>query len=210
MNKNTILHLIRHGDVHNPDAVYYGRLPRFGLSVLGRQQAENAGIFLTTHNTPIAAIYNSPMLRAKQTAGILHQHFAVPRHTSSLINEVHSPYDGRSLEWLKARQFNLFIGAPPEFEQAPDIVARVTRFCKRVKRKYAGKEIIAVAHGDVVAYSFLWANGVALTHDNRQQLGKWGMTDFYPANACILSLTLAPNQTKPIAVRYINPHPDDK
>ena len=30
---------MRHGNVHNPKEVYYGRLPRFHLSALGRKQA---------------------------------------------------------------------------------------------------------------------------------------------------------------------------
>ena len=28
----TTVHLVRHGEVHNPDKVLYGRLPGFGLS----------------------------------------------------------------------------------------------------------------------------------------------------------------------------------
>ena len=33
------IHVMRHGNVHNPKEVYYGRLPRFHLSALGRKQA---------------------------------------------------------------------------------------------------------------------------------------------------------------------------
>ena len=36
------IHLIRHGEVHNPDHVVYADLDGFGLSELGRQQARAA------------------------------------------------------------------------------------------------------------------------------------------------------------------------
>ncbi len=34
------VHLLRHGEVHNPDGVLYGRLPEFHLSELGWEMAE--------------------------------------------------------------------------------------------------------------------------------------------------------------------------
>ena len=36
----TVVHLLRHGEVHNPDKILYGRLPNFRLSETGRHQAE--------------------------------------------------------------------------------------------------------------------------------------------------------------------------
>ena len=38
----TIVHLLRHGEVHNPDKVLYGRLPGLNLSELGQQMAVRA------------------------------------------------------------------------------------------------------------------------------------------------------------------------
>ena len=37
----TTVHLLRHGEVHNPDAVLYGRLPGFRLSDDGQQMARD-------------------------------------------------------------------------------------------------------------------------------------------------------------------------
>jgi broad specificity phosphatase PhoE len=200
----TTLHLVRHGDVYNPHGTYYGRLPRYRLSDLGRWQAENAGIFLAQH--PIAAIYASPMLRARQTADIINQQIRVTRHQSKLINEAHTPHDGISRSELIARDFNLYTGSPPEFEQPADIVARVSRFCEQVKRRYAGKQVVAVTHGDVVVFSLMWAKGAELTHANRKYMPAWGVTDDYPANCCILTLTLDTDQKMPSDASYFNPH----
>ena len=35
----TQLHLVRHGEVFNPNRVLYGRLPEYGLSEAGHQMA---------------------------------------------------------------------------------------------------------------------------------------------------------------------------
>ena len=40
MTQETIVHLLRHGEVHNPTGILYGRRPGFQLSDLGRQMAQ--------------------------------------------------------------------------------------------------------------------------------------------------------------------------
>ena len=39
MTERTTVHLLRHGEVYNPDKILYGRLPEFHLSELGQQMA---------------------------------------------------------------------------------------------------------------------------------------------------------------------------
>ena len=69
MSKPTRITLVRHGEVHNPGGVYYGRLPRFGLSDYGRALAVAAGKHLR-YTRPVA-LYTSPMLRARETAALI-------------------------------------------------------------------------------------------------------------------------------------------
>ena len=40
MSDQTTVHLMRHGEVHNPEGVLYGRMPGYHLSDLGVQMAE--------------------------------------------------------------------------------------------------------------------------------------------------------------------------
>ena len=40
MTEKTIVHVMRHGEVHNPDKILYGRLPDYHLSERGRAQAQ--------------------------------------------------------------------------------------------------------------------------------------------------------------------------
>ena len=42
MSTRTVVHLLRHGEVHNPEKVLYGRIPGYRLSTLGEQMAVRA------------------------------------------------------------------------------------------------------------------------------------------------------------------------
>ncbi len=42
----TRVHLVRHGEVHNPGGVLYGRLPHFHLSENGKKMASAAALAL--------------------------------------------------------------------------------------------------------------------------------------------------------------------
>ncbi len=70
------IHLIRHGEVHNPDHVVYASLPGFGLSALGRLQAREAARYLGS--SPVVAVWSSPLERALDTAAAIAGRFGVP------------------------------------------------------------------------------------------------------------------------------------
>ncbi len=61
----TIVHVMRHGQVHNPGGVLYGRLAGFGLSELGRSMAER----MSAHwrDVPLTHLRCSPLQRAQET-----------------------------------------------------------------------------------------------------------------------------------------------
>jgi broad specificity phosphatase PhoE len=61
-----LIHLVRHGEVFNPDHVLYGRLENFGLSDLGKQMAKAAADSKIGH--PITRLYASPLQRAQESA----------------------------------------------------------------------------------------------------------------------------------------------
>src|SRR4051812_48940671 len=67
----TVIHLVRHGEVYNPDNIRYGQIPGFGLSPRGVAQARAAGAYLRGLGAPIDALVSSPLERAVQTATLL-------------------------------------------------------------------------------------------------------------------------------------------
>lgn len=66
MSERTTVHLVRHGEVHNPTGVLYGRLPGFHLSELGQQMAQR--VAATIGDRDITHIVASPLERAQETA----------------------------------------------------------------------------------------------------------------------------------------------
>ncbi|WP_370100170.1 histidine phosphatase family protein [Streptacidiphilus sp. MAP12-20] len=57
---------MRHGEVHNPDGVLYGRLPDYHLSELGRKMADRVADHLSGRD--ITHVVASPLDRAQETA----------------------------------------------------------------------------------------------------------------------------------------------
>src|SRR4030081_978457 len=96
----TTVWLARHGEVHNPGNVLYGRLPRVRLTAEGRRQAMALANFLRPR--PLVAIYSSPMLRARRTAELsLHAHPALQRvRIDSDLQEVRTSWEGEPLAAL--------------------------------------------------------------------------------------------------------------
>ncbi|PXY32027.1 histidine phosphatase family protein [Prauserella muralis] len=66
MTVRTVVHLLRHGEVENPEGVLYGRMPGFVLSERGRQQALTVAEALAGHG--LVHVVASPLERAQETA----------------------------------------------------------------------------------------------------------------------------------------------
>ncbi len=187
----TVIHLIRHGEVHNPHQVLYGRLSRFGLTERGQRQARAAGAFLAIR--PVRALYCSPLLRARKTAAeIAGLNGGLAPKISSLINEVLTPFEGLPAAEIDARRGDVYSHAQPgRFEQPADVLLRMRRFIDRCRNRHAGAEVAAVTHGDPIVFTVLWALGADLTPRNKNRLKKIGYPAGYPAHGSITSLIFA-------------------
>jgi broad specificity phosphatase PhoE len=91
------IHLIRHGEVHNPGGVLYGRLPEFRLSERGHQMAELAAKDLLEQDRKIGAIYSSPLLRTRESAGHVQQAFSLTPTPDERLIEPFNIFEGRKL-----------------------------------------------------------------------------------------------------------------
>lgn len=199
---STTIHLVRHGQVLNPAGIFYGRLPGFPLSVRGMADARRAGARLARE--PLAALYTSPLLRARQTAAeISAGHELFPRICPHLV-EINSAWEGMRAAEVRARGEDIYTGAPAGFEQPDDILERARAFLRQVLRDHAGASIAAVTHGDVIAFTVLHARGVPLSPDNRLRLRHLGLSDAYPAPGSITTLTVTPGSPMP-ELRYCAP-----
>lgn len=88
------LHLVRHGEVFNPEGVLYGRLPNFRLSELGEQMAQAAAQELAASDRSVSMIIVSPLERAQQSAAPIAEAFNLPILTDERIIEPTNAFEG--------------------------------------------------------------------------------------------------------------------
>ena len=62
----TIVHLVRHGEVHNPAGLLYGRLPDYHLSERGREMAERVADYF--RHRDVVHIRSSPLERRRRSS----------------------------------------------------------------------------------------------------------------------------------------------
>lgn len=202
----TTLYLMRHGHVHNPANILYGRLPGFRLSALGIQQAEAGGEWLASR--PIKAIYSSPMERARQTASIVAQRQdGLSPQIDERILEVLTPYEGRPTAELAAAGWDLYSGNEPPYESPAMVLERVLDFMAYIASSYMGESVVAVAHGDILVFPWLFAQGVEPDALMKDRLVDYALPVDYPATASIMTFELEgpPREALP-KVRYACPY----
>ena len=185
----TTLYLMRHGHVHNPNNILYGRLPDFHLSDVGVQQARAAAEWLA--RKPIKAIYSSPMERARQTAALVaERHEGLAPTIDERIVEVLTPYEGRPTAELAALGWDLYTGNEPPHESPQMVLKRVLEFFEHVAIEHAGESAVAVGHGDILVFPWLHAQGVEPNALMKDRLVDYALPVDYPATASIMSFEL--------------------
>jgi broad specificity phosphatase PhoE len=89
----TTVHLLRHGEVHNPTGVLYGRLPGFHLSELGQRMAQRVADAVGDRD--ITHVIASPLERAQETARPLAGVRDVDIVTDARVIESGNVFEGR-------------------------------------------------------------------------------------------------------------------
>ncbi|MFF0612141.1 histidine phosphatase family protein [Nocardia tengchongensis] len=168
----TIVHVLRHGEVHNPNSVLYGRLPGFQLSVTGRAQAQAVARSLADHD--IALVVASPLQRAQETANpIATGHGLVIRTDDNLI-EAGNTFEGlrvtagalrKPRHWWKLRD----PFSPSWGEPYLQIAHRMLAAVNKARVEAAGREAVLVSHQLPVWTLRRFLQGQRLWHDPRNR-----------------------------------------
>ncbi|NYH78690.1 broad specificity phosphatase PhoE [Actinopolyspora biskrensis] len=90
--RTTVVHFVRHGEVHNPEGILYGRLPGYRLSEEGRRQAKLVAGFLAEHD--VRTVHASPMRRAAETASPVAEQHAFDITTDERLIEAENRFEG--------------------------------------------------------------------------------------------------------------------
>jgi len=178
--QRTIVHLMRHGEVHNPEGVLYGRLPGYVLSDLGHQMAQQVADFLAgergEERADIAHVVASPLERAQQTATPIAKAFNLEINTDERIIEAGNHFEGltfgvgdgslkRPSHWRHL--YNPF--KPSWGEPYREQVERVTAALLDARDAARGREAILVSHQLPVWITRLAHTGRKLWHDPRRR-----------------------------------------
>jgi broad specificity phosphatase PhoE len=176
------VHLLRHGEVHNPARVLYGRLPDFHLSALGREMAECLAEHFAQQahdGARFVLLAASPLTRAQETAAPTAAALGLEVETEPRIIEAENHFEGLRVtkgELLRPRHWRYLVnplrpswGEPYE-EQASRVLEAVADAARvAVERGGDGAEAILVAHQLPIWAARLKAEGRRLAHDPRRR-----------------------------------------
>jgi broad specificity phosphatase PhoE len=181
MSRVTV-HLLRHGEVFNPEGVLYGRLPEFHLSERGRAMADLvAGHFKALADGAAAPVYlvSSPLARAQETAQPTAVALGLEIVTDPRIIEAENHFEGMKVgkaELLKPRHWR-YLANPLRPSWGEPYAAQAERMlaAARDARRRAcelggdGAQAIMVSHQLPIWATRRSAEGRRLWHDPRHR-----------------------------------------
>lgn len=180
----TVVHVLRHGEVHNPEKILYGRLPGFRLSELGVQMAKAAAEVLA--DKEVVHVVASPLERAVQTAEPIAAQFGLSVDTDDNLLE--------STNWFEGKRFSVGDGAlrdprnwwvlrdpitPSWGEPYIEIGKRMFAALEAARAAAEGRQAVCVSHQLPIWILRRYVEGKRLWHDPRtRQCGLASLTSF--------------------------------
>lgn len=176
MSTSTTVHLLRHGEVHNPEGVLYGRLPGYHLSELGRRMAERVAGEMQGRGHDVVHVVASPLERAQETAAPVAAAFGVQVATDERLLEAGNHFQGLTFGagdgslrhpghwWVMRNPFRPSWGEPYERQ-----AARMLGAADDAREAAEGHEAVLVSHQLPVWVARQRAEGKRLWHDPRRR-----------------------------------------
>ena len=174
MTDRTTVHLMRHGEVHNPTGVLYGRLPEFFLSELGHKMAQAAADALKGRD--VTHLVASPLERAQETARPTAESFGLPVVTDERVIEAANSFEGSTFGvgagslrhpavWWRLRNPLL----PSWGEPYTEIAARMRSAIADAREAARGHEAVIVSHQLPVWIARRFFERKSFVHDPRRR-----------------------------------------
>ena len=174
MTAQTTVHLLRHGEVHNPARILYGRLPGYRLSDEGVAMAKRAADWFAEKD--VVHLVASPLERAQQTAQPIARTLELPVGTDDRLIEAGNAFEGLRVgigdgvlraprHWWKLR--NPF--RPSWGEPYVEIAARMLAAVEAAGDAARGHEAVLVSHQLPIWTVRLHLEGRRYVHDPRHR-----------------------------------------
>lgn len=165
------IHLVRHGEVHNPEGVLYGRLENFGLSELGHRMASSAADYLASTDRKMTALFVSPLQRTRESAKPIQEKFGLHQIVDERLIEPYNIFEGRNIKggrllvrphlWLHLRNPR----TPSWGEPFTSIAERMTQMMNEAFDSVASGDVILVSHQLPIWMAHSIAAGKPLAHN---------------------------------------------
>lgn len=171
---HTVVHLLRHGEVHNPDGILYGRLPGFSLSERGHGMARTVADYVADRD--VTHLVSSPLTRALETAAPLAERLGLAVKTDERLIEADNRFEGtrfgvgdgalkRPANWIAL--WNPF--RPSWGEPYAEIAARMLAAIEDARDSAEGHEALCVSHQLPIWTVRRFLEGKRMWHDPRNR-----------------------------------------
>ncbi len=166
----TVVHLLRHGEVHNPHRILYGRLAGYHLSDLGRRMADLAAEHLGDHD--VVHVVSSPLERARETAAPVAEAHRLEVSVDERVIEAGNDFEGLDVAGGKGflrhprmipKMLNPF--RPSWGEPYVEIVERMRAAVVDARDAARGHEAVIVSHQAPIWMIRLATEGRSLVHN---------------------------------------------
>ena len=178
----TVVLLVRHGVTPTTGKILPGRASGLQLSDEGRLQAEAAAKRIAPLQR-VAAIYSSPLERARETAMPIARAKKMPiRIDRGLLECDFGEWTGEKLKRLsKLPEWDVVQRHPSAFrfpggESFTELQARITGALARLVAQHPGRVIVAVSHADPIKAAVAHALGMPLDLFQRIVIGTASIT----------------------------------
>jgi len=174
MTPDTTVHLLRHGEVYNPEGVLYGRRDGYHLSDLGVRMAERVAAVIGERD--IVHVRSSPLERAQETARPLAKARGLEIVTDERVIESTNVFEGERfgvgdgvLRKPSAWRHLWNPWRPSWGEPYKEIVARMMSAVHDARIAAAGHEAVVVSHQLPIWTTRLAAEKRSFLHDPRKR-----------------------------------------
>lgn len=197
MTGRTIVHLLRHGEVFNPDGVLYGRLPDYHLSETGQAMARRLADHL--EGADLVHLRCSPLERAQETMAPTAASHGLPVVTDDRVVEAGNYLQGQRVAangraLLNPRNWRYLRNplTPSWGEPYVEIAARMRLAMRDAVEAAEGHEALIVSHQLPVWIARRDVEGRRLAHDPRKrECTLASLTSFSYLDGRVTSVTYA-------------------
>jgi len=164
---------VRHGEVHNPRRVLYGRLPNFRLSTAGRQMTRQAAEYVQGLKRPVGSLVCSPLQRTRESAEPFTELFGIEPVVDERVIEPTNVFEGKRMSRAVANPLNWWHlrrpSTPSWGEPYAQVVARMDAAMKDAWDRTASGDAVIVSHQLPIWITHLAIAGLPLRHDPRKR-----------------------------------------